>query len=326
MIQNTFKPRVVGIDINPVHTTYAIVDVRGHIIAKEAFQTTDFPNINEFVTHLSESVAMLAETCGGYESIRSIGVSTSSGNFLTGCIEYSPHLPWKGEIPLAAMLRDRTGLAAAVANNAHVRALGEAAFGSAHGMKDFIIITLDYGMGSCLFSNGHPHLGNHGYAGEIGHSCIVHNGRECGCGSRGCMETYCAHSGILLTAQEVMAESDKPSLMRDFDNLTPKIIADMCDKGDELAIEVYRRTGHILGIGMANYASVTNPEAIILTGGISRAGKWLIEPANEAFEKHVFHNICNKVKFLTSTLSDDERDVLSASVLAWGVKEYSLFK
>lgn len=326
MIQKNIKTRVVGIDISLECTTYAIVDVRGHVIARDSFSTCDYPSINEFVTKLSEDVISLVEANGGYESIRSAGVSAPSANYITGCIESSPSLPWKGNVPLAAMLRDRMGLAAAVANNAHVRALGESAFGSAHGMKDFIVITLGHGLGSCFFSNGHAHLGANGYAGEIGHTCVVEDGRLCGCGSRGCLEAYCAHQGILFTAKELLAESTEPSLLRNMAELTPKAIADACDEGDELAIEVYRRTGHMLGLGLANYASVVNPEAIILTGGISRTGKWLLEPVNEAFEKYVFHNIQNKVKFLTSTLSDVERDVLGASVLAWGVKEYSLFK
>jgi glucokinase len=326
MIQNTFKQRVIGIDISLEYTTYAIVDVRGNIIAKDFLYTQEYPNINEFVSNLCEKAMMLAEANGGYENIRSVGVSAPSANFLTGCIEYSPRMPWKGEVPLAALMRDRLGLAVAVANDAHVRGLGEQAFGCAHGMKDFIILALGFGLGSCCFSNGVPHLGYHGYAGEIGHTCIVEGGRKCDCGNLGCLEIYCAHKGIIKNAYDVLAESDEPSLMRDCEKLDPKIIADMCDKGDKLAIEVYRRAGSILGLGIANYTSVFNPEAIIFTGGISRAGKWLLEPCNEAFEKYVFHNVHGKVKILTSILEESDRDVLGASVLAWGMKEYSLFK
>ena len=140
------------------------------------------------------------------------------------------------------------------------------------------------------------------------------------------MEAYCGAAGIVQTAYEVMEERNEPSLMRNCKELTPKFITECCDKGDELAIEVYRRTGFILGIGLANYASVFDPEAIILTGGISKAGKWLLDPTNESFEEHVFHNIENKVKFMFSSLNDDERNMLGASALAWSVKEYSLFK
>ena len=96
--------------------------------------------------------------------------------------------------------------------------------------------------------------------------------------------------------------------------------------GDKLAIETYRRTGYILGMGLATYASLINPEAIILTGGISHAGHWLMDPTKESFEDHVFRNIKGKVKLLLSQLDDRERDVLGASALAWDVPEYSLFK
>ena len=326
MNQTAVKKRVVGVDISLDLTTFAIVDVRGNILAKDSFPTQDYPEINSFVTVLCEKIVGLVELNGGYESIRSIGVSAASANYLTGCIVNAPNMPWKGVVPLAAMMRDQLGLAVAVANNSHVVGLGEQAFGSAHGMRDFIAITLGSGMGSSIFSDGEINLGFNGHAGEIGHTCIDLNGRLCGCGNRGCLEAYTAAKGIIQTAKEVMESSDEPSLMRDAEKLTPKTIFEFCEQGDKLAIEVYRRTGELLGLGLANYASLVNPEAIIFTGGISRAGHWLLEPAKKSFEEHVFHNIQGRVKFLVSDLSESERNVLGASVLAWRVKEYSLFK
>jgi glucokinase len=326
MIHTTAKKRVVGVNIGLDVTTSAIVDVRGNVLAKDSFPTQEHPSINEFVAFLSERLIELMEDNGGYDTIRSVGIGVSSGNYIKGCIEHSPSLPWKGEVPLASMMRDRLGMAVAVGNNSHVRALGERTFGVAHGMSDFIVVTLGSGMGSTFYSNGKPHLGTNGYAGEIGHVCVKPDGRECGCGSRGCLEAYCAEKGIKLTAQKLLEQSDKPSLMRNYENLTPKDITDCCEQGDELAQQVYEITGEILGIGMANYASVVNPEAIIFTEGISKAGHWLFEPARKSFEENVFHNLRGKVKFLTSTLTDAERNVLGASVLAWEVNEYSLFK
>jgi glucokinase len=327
MLQNSIKTKVVGVDIGHEITTYAIVDVRGMILAKGSFRNMAFPNVNVYISHLSDRIVELVEANGGYELVRSVGISTPSGNCLTGSIVHSPHLPWKGEIPLAAMLRDRLGLAVAVANDAHVRALGELAFGCARGMKDFILLTLGYGFGSSIVSNGHVHLGNNGFAGEIGHVCVRRNGRQCACGHRGCLEAYCCSDGIVLTAKELMQEyASEPSLMREAASLTPKFITECCERGDRLAVETYNRTGFLLGLCLANYASVINPEAMILTGGIANAGKWLIEPADRAMEEHIFHNINNKVKFMTSSLGDDECNLLGASALAWDVKEYSLFK
>lgn len=326
MTYNTTKKRVVGVNISLYTTTYAIVDIRGNIIAQDQFPTLDHPNTNEFTSFLCSRLIEMMEANGGYDTIRSVGVGVLSGNFVKGCIEYSPSLPWKGEVPLASMMRDRLGMAVAVGNNAHVRALGEHTFGSAHGMSDFIVVTLGPGFGSCMFSNGHPNLGYEGFAGEIGHVCVNPNGRRCGCGGVGCLEAYCAEGGIIQTAQKLMNESDEPSLMRNCENLDPKLINEFCEQGDKLSIEVYRRTGEMLGLGLSLYASVINPEAIIFTGGISRAGHWLFDPAKKIFEENIFHNLRGKVIFLTSTLTDIERSVLGASALAWEVKEYSLFK
>ena len=320
------KSRVVGVDISNELTTYAIVDVRGNIIAENHFATYEYDDINNFVTKLTESILELVEANGGYETIRSIGISSPSASAISGCIEHAANLPWKGVLPLAAMIRDRLGLAVALSNDAHTTALGEKSYGAAHGMKDFIVVSLGVGLGSCFFSTGHEHQGYCGYSGEIGHTCIVDNGRECACGKRGCLEAYAAAKGIIRTAKEMMEESSEPSLMRELEKLSPRTIAECCDKGDAMAQEVYRRTGYMLGLGLANYASIVDPEAIILTGGISHAGKWLLEPTRDSFEDHVFLNLRGKVKLIVSRLNDRERDVLGASALAWEVPEYSLFK
>ncbi|MBR2115358.1 MAG: ROK family protein [Prevotella sp.] len=326
MIHNELKTRVVGVNVNVHDTTCAVVDIRGNILGQCSFVTSDYPFVGDYVSVLTEHIIQLAEANGGYEHIRSVGISIPSGNFKTGCIENSPNLPWKGVIPLAAMLRDQLGIAVALANNAHVIALGEQAFGAAHGMRDFVVISLGSGLGSCIYCNGVPHLGANGFAGELGHSCIVPNGRMCGCGKQGCLEAYTAASGVVQTAKELMEESSEPSLMRQVEQLTPAIITGLCEQGDALAIETYRRVGYILGMGLANYASVVNPEAFVFTGRVPKAGHWLLEPACESFEQHVFHNLQGKVKLIPSTIDDEVRNLLGASVLAWEVKEYSLFK
>ena len=321
------KVRVVGIDIRLDRTAYAIVDVKGDIVAQDQFDTMSFPDVNDFVSTLCEKVIMMVEENGGYESIRSVGVSAPSANSLTGCIENAANLPWKGVVPLSALMRDRLGLAVAVANDAHITALSEKAFGSAHGMKDFVVVSMSHGgLGSCFFSNGQPHLGYNGFAGEVGHTCVEVNGRECGCGNKGCLETYCGKKGLVRTAEELIAESKEPTLLSELTDLNVQSITDCCYKGDKVAIEVFRRTGEMLGLGLANYASVLNPEAIILTGEMTQAGKWLLKPMRVSFDEHVFHNIKNKTRILVSILKEGERDVLGASALAWDVKEYSLFK
>jgi glucokinase len=326
MIDNNFKTKVIGVDIRVDRTVYALVNIRGEVLARDEIVTSDYPVISDFVTKLSEKIVLLMEANGGFDSVRSIGVSAPSGNFHTGCIENSPNLPWKGIVPLAAMLRDRMGLAVAVDNNANVIAMAEHAFGAAHGLKDFVLVNLGSGMGSCIYSKGVIYQGTNGFSGEIGHTTYIAGGRQCGCGKQGCLEAYTASKGVLQTAKEVLEEYDTPSLMRQSQQLTVKQIVEFCHEGDQLAREVMRRTGHALGVGLANYASLFNPEAIILSGTVSKAGKWLLEPTDEAFEEHVFHNMKGKIKLVCSLYEDRELIVLGASVLAWTVKEYSLFK
>lgn len=326
MGEDNVKTRVVGVDISNELTTYAIVDIRGNILAEGNLVTTDYQDINDFVSVLCEKILEIVEMNGGYEKIRSVGISCPNACCINGTVVNAPNLPWKGVFPLAAMVRDRLGLAVALGNDAHVSALGEYTYGSAHGLKDFIVVNLGIGIGSCFFSRGREHQGYEGFAGEIGHTCIAYdNGRRCGCGNIGCLEAYAGAKGIVQTAKELMEASDEPSMMRDVERLSPRIIAELCDKGDAMAIEVFRLTGQILGLGLANYSSIVNPQAIILTGGISHAGKWLLESTRETFEKHVFGNMRGKIKIFVSKLDNRERDVLGSSALAWEVPEYSLF-
>jgi glucokinase len=321
------KTRVVGVDIREVKTTYAVVDIRGEIIAMDYFMTMDYPDISDYVSALSEKIIMLVEENGGYEMIRSVGMSAPSANFITGCIENAANMPWKGVVPLAAMLRDRLGLAVALANDAHVTALGEKAFGSAHGLKDFVVVSISHGgLGSCIFMDGKPHLGVNGFAGEVGHSCVEVGGRECGCGRRGCLETYCSDKGLVRTVEELLQAEELPSALKGLKNISVQSVTYYCDQGDQVAIEAMRRLGFMLGLGLANYASILNPEAIILTGDMMQAGKWLLKPMRKSFDEHVFHNIQGETRLLVSILKEGERDVLGASALAWDVKEYSLFK
>ena len=223
------KTRVVGIDIRVDRTTFAVVDIGGEIVAQDYFLTSDYTDINEYVAALCERVVALVEENGGYETIRSVGVSAPSASAVTGCIENAANLPWKGVIPLGAMLRDQLGLAVAVANDAHITALSEKSYGSAHGMKDFVVISISHGgLGSCFFSNGQPHLGFNGFAGELGHTCVELNGRQCGCGNKGCLEAYCSEKGLIKTPEDLIAASKEPTLLSEQQELSIKTIADCC--------------------------------------------------------------------------------------------------
>ena len=327
MINDKIKSRVIGINVDVNSTIIAVVDLRGNILAQDVIATKDYPNVNNFVEALSERVVMLAENNGGYENIRSVGMCAPSSNYLTGCIENASNMPWKGIVPIAAMLRDSIGLAVALGNDAHVTALGEWAYGVAHGMDNFIVVTLvGSGLGSCVFSNGLALLGSDGFAGELGHTCVEDGGRQCTCGRHGCLEEYVSYRGVVKTAYEMLEASDAPSILRDRGGLTIDIVAECAERGDAIAREVWNRTGEMLGRALANYASIVNPEAIILTGEMVVYNPLLWPAMEKSFMDNVFGNIRDKVKVVVSNIDDHERNVLGASALAWKVKEYSLFK
>lgn len=320
------KRYVIGVDINTELTSYAVVDILGGIIAKEKFHTFDYPNVNDYVKVLSEKIVEIAERTCGYENVRSVGVSAPSGNFVTGSIENAANIPWKGHIPMAAMLRDRLGLAVALGNDAHVTAMGEKTFGAARGLRNFVVITVSHGgVGSCVFLDGTAYLGTEGFSGEFGHICIKENGRQCSCGRRGCLEEYLAARGLARMARDLLEKMGKPSVLQK-DTITTLTIADACEQGDEVALETFRRIGFLWGRCLAAYASIIDPEAIILTGGLAIYNQWIMDSMKESFEENIFHNLKGKIDLLVSPLEDSDRDVLGASSLAWEVEEYSLFK
>ena len=321
------KTKVIGVDISLNYTTCAVIDIRGAILGKDSFATTDYPDVNNFVSMLYDRIVKLAEAHGGLESIRSVGVSAPSANFKTGSVVNASNLRWKGVVPLAAMLRDRLGCAVAVGNDGHVAALGERAYGSAHGMENFLVMTFSGGgVGSSIFLNGRAHLGSNGFSGEIGHIRVMENGRQCGCGHKGCLETYVSTLGIVQNLRDLMEESDEPSLARNIENLNIHSVVLCCRQGDKLALEAVARAGRILGRAVANYCSVLNPEAIILSGDVLQVMDWMLPVLRKTLDENVFHNLRGKVRLLASLLEPEVRTVLGAGALAWEVKEYSLFK
>jgi glucokinase len=322
MINDKIKSKVIGINVDTTTTTIAVVDLRGNIVAQDSIPTQNFPNVNNFVEALSERVVMLAENNGGYENIRSVGMCAPSANYLTGCIENAANMPWKGVIPIAAMLRDSIGLAVALGNDAHVTALGERAYGVAHGMDNFIVVTLvGSGLGSCVFSNGLAHLGCDGFAGELGHVIVEKNGRPCGCGRKGCLEAYCSATGVARTARELLATTDRPSLLRDMkpEDITSLDVSIAAGKGDELANEIYEFTGHMLGEACANFAAFSSPEAFIFFGGMTKAGELIMKPIRESYEENVLKIFKGKAKFLVSVLDGSSAAVLGASAVGWEI-------
>ena len=277
-----------------------------------------------FIDELHSNLYPLIEKAGGPGRIKGIGLGAPNGNIYTGTIEYAPNLPWKGIIPLAKLVEDKFKLPVTLTNDANAAAIGEMMYGAAKGMKDFIMITLGTGVGSGIVANGKLIYGHDGFAGELGHTIVIPNGRlHEGTNKKGSLESYASATGVRLTALEVMASHDEPSLLRKLDKnaIDSKAVYEAAIAGDKIAKEIFQFTGKILGIGLANFVMFSSPEAIILFGGLTKAGDLILKPTRESMEENLIQVFQNKVKILVSHLKESDAAILGASALVWDIKE-----
>lgn len=309
----------IGIDMGGTNTVFGIVDNDGHVLSKGSIKTGTHDDINLYIDELYTELSKLIDTVGK-ENIKGIGVGAPNGNYYTGDILYAPNLPWKGEIHFAQLMNEKFGIPTALTNDANAAAVGEMTYGAARGMKDFIMITLGTGVGSGIVINGKVVYGHDGFAGELGHLIAVREGgRLCGCGRKGCLEAYASATGVARTAQEIMMKTTKPSLLHNtpLDKITSKDVFDAAISGDEVAKEIFNYTGKILGECFSDFVTFSAPEAIILFGGLSKAGDLILNPIVEHMEKNMLNIWKEKVKVLFSDLKEADAAVLGASALAW---------
>jgi len=306
----------LGIDIGGTNTVFGLVNRRGEIIKKGKIRTVGH-TIADFIDSLHEGVSPLLDHVTRTE-IAGVGIGAPNANYYTGEIANAANLPWKGVIPLARLVEEALGLKATVTNDANAAAIGEMNYGVARGMKDFIMITLGTGVGSGFVSNGQVIYGHDGFAGELGHVTAVRDGRSCGCGRKGCLETYTSATGIVRTAVEwLQDESLETSLRKHRHELTAQIIQESAMAGDAVAIKLYEFTGEILGRTLADAVAITSPQAIVLFGGLCHAGRLIIEPTQRAMEENLLSFYKNKIAILTSALPDADAAILGASALVW---------
>ncbi len=318
----TNKPYVVGIDIGGTNTVFGIVDARGTVIASNSIKTQKYLDVNEYLEELHKNLQVLIDEVGGTDKIKGIGVGAPNGNYYTGNIEFAPNLPWKGVIPFAQLLSDKFGIPVNLTNDANAAAIGEMTYGAARGMKDFIMITLGTGVGSGIVINGQLVYGHDGYAGELGHVIARKGGRLCGCGRKGCLEAYASATGVARTAREFLeARTDASSLRQvPLNEITSKDVYDAAIAGDVLAKEIFEYTGTILGESFADFVSFSAPEAIVLFGGLARAGDMIMNPIVKAMEDNLLTIWKSKIKVLFSELKESDAAVLGASALGWETK------
>jgi len=293
-------------------------------IRSGSLKTAKHAEVEDYLNELSQVIEDVIKDIATKDQIKGIGAGTPNGNYFTGSIEFAPNLRWKGVIPFAQMLEDRVGIPVALTNDANAAAIGEMTYGAARGMKDFIVITLGTGVGSGIVVNGQMVYGHDGFAGELGHVIMRRsNGRVCGCGRAGCLEAYTSATGVARTAREYLElQHDSKSQLRNIpiDDITSKDVFDAAMAGDEMAKEIFRFTGEMLGEAFADFVAFSSPEAIILFGGLAKAGDLIMNPIRESMERNLLPIFKNKVKLIFSELKESDAAVLGASALGWEVR------
>lgn len=320
--QEQQKPFVIGLDLGGTNSVFGIVDQRGNILTTNSIKTQAYKTAEDFVSAGVEALKPIIAKVGGIEQIKAMGIGAPNGNYYRGTIEFAPNVPWghDGVIPLADMFSEKLGIPVGLTNDANAAAIGEMQYGVACGMKNFIMITLGTGVGSGIVVDGHMVYGSDGFAGELGHTIIRReNGRPCGCGRKGCLETYCSATGVARTAREFLATSDEPSLLREMnpEEITSLDVYIAASKGDALANRIYEFTGQILGEACSDFMAFSSPEAFVFFGGLTKAGDLLMKPLKKAYDENVLKIYKDKAQFLISSLDDASAAVLGASAIGW---------
>ena len=320
----SLTPLAIGIDVGGTGTKFGIVDRNGNILFAGEISTRGHEEVESFIDELHTVLYSLIQKAGGPGRIIGIGLGAPNGNYYSGTIEYAPNLPWKGIIPLAKLVEDKFKLPVVLTNDANAAAIGENMYGAAKGMKDFIMITLGTGVGSGIVANGKLIYGHDGFAGELGHTITIPNGRlHMGTGKFGSLESYASATGVRLTALEMLNNSTEESLLRNTlpENIDSKVVYEAAIQGDKLAKEIFEFTGKILGLALANFVMFSSPEAIILFGGLTKAGDLILKPTQENMEANLIQVFQNKVKILVSHLKEADAAILGASALVWDMKQ-----
>ncbi len=323
--QAGIKPYVIGLDLGGTNSVFGIVDARGDIKATTAIKTGGYEKVEDYVKASVDALQIIIDQVGGIEKIKAMGIGAPNGNYYNGTIEFAPNLAWAhdGIVPLGKLFSDALGIPVALTNDANAAALGEMVYGVARGMKNFIVITLGTGVGSGIVVNGQLLYGHDGFAGELGHVTMVRGaeGRSCGCGRTGCLEAYCSATGVARTAREMLAKTNRSSLLREMnpEDITSLDVSIAAGKGDELAKEIYEFTGKMLGEACADFAAFSSPEAFIFFGGMVKAGDLIMDPIKRAYNDHVMNIFKGKAQFLVSGLDGASAAVLGASAIGWEI-------
>lgn len=318
------KSYSIGIDIGGTNTGFGLVDEKGNIISTTSISTKDFDIVENYLDEIVKHIILLIERCEDKSLLKGVGIGAPNGNYYNGTIEHAPNLKFHGIIPVKEYIETKLkgkgyDLKVTLTNDANAAAIGEMIYGGAKGIKNFIMITLGTGVGSGIVVDGKVVYGADGFAGEVGHTIVQPEGRMCGCGRRGCVETYSSVTGLRKTALELINNTKTKSSLREIcqENIGGKAIYNAAINGDKLALKCFEITAKMLAIGMANAVAVTSPEKIFLFGGLTKAGDLLMTPLKKYFEESLFVVFQNKIDLEISHLDENTAAILGAAALTY---------
>lgn len=306
---------VLSIDIGGTNTKIGLVDQKGEVFGETSFLTQAENGINSFLLELKkEAMLIIAD-----KPVVGVGVGAPNASHYEGAMIMPTNIRWGERVELQKLISNAFELPTVVTNDASAAAVGEMHYGGAKGMKNFVAFTLGTGLGSGIVVDGKAVYGHTGLAGEIGHVSVNPDGRYCGCGRRGCLETYVSATGLRKTVFKLMADYARPSVLRDisYNEMTAERITEAAINHDYIAIKAFEYTGRIFGQKLADTVVHTSPEAIFLFGGMIKAGDYLLDPAIYYMEKFMFKPFKNSVKLITTSVENNNAALLGASVLIW---------
>ena len=315
----------IGIDIGGQSSKCGVVTQDGTILCQSVV-TSLIDNFDEYLALLADTVKDLTRKTAAQGIPVGIGIGAPNANRIDGTIRYAPNLRWArdaegkpGVVYLAARLEEATGLHVRITNDANAAARGEHTYGVARGIDDFIMITLGTGVGSGIISHGRLVYGHDGFAGELGHVCVVQDGRQCNCGLKGCLETYASAMGVARTAREFLQKDSRESLLRriDSESISSKDIYDAAVQGDELAKEIFLYTGRILGRALGDFVKFSSPQAIVLFGGLTKSREFFHDEMVRAMNDNLMQIWKDKIQILYSSLKESDAAILGASSMVW---------
>ncbi|HXG41699.1 MAG TPA: ROK family protein [Dehalococcoidia bacterium] len=281
------RPLYGAVDLGGTKVLSLVATGQGQVLAEDVRPTLAGDGPETVLRQIEGSLrAALAGAGLTPRDLNGVGIASPGPlDLAQGVVVNPPNLPGWGEFPLRRLMEERLGLPVTLENDATAAAIGEHAFGAGKGVRDMVFVTVGTGIGGGIICGGRPYRGKGGAAGELGHMVVLADGPPCGCGNRGCVEALASGTAIARRAQELLAAGKAPGLARLLsagEAPTAEAVHRAALAGDEDCRELLAEAGRYLGIGLASYANVLDPELLVLGGGVLRAGEMLLGPAREA--------------------------------------------